>query len=857
MSDFTDSFFWEEVAGVHDATQHTASLVRGKVAVAQWWPHLASSQNETDFSNRLEMLSERMASVVDPEVWDEVRSSLYDDYRAVHEASDNSAKHKCENCNGSGEVYDHDCPQCGGSGFSRKAAKKEATNYQPDPNRDWRYHQPYEQLQQPVNNGALQDTDGFPIDLAQDEHRDVDRMEFQTTPGQWHDTPGTAMPERPMPFSQQRGYVPVAAKQAVFHEDYGQVSRPQLAAYRKHNVPPAMHDELAGYFGGENHDAITRYVKAKGEKGPLNYGDVYRDKPSASGHLRELEEGGGGWGHFGSRYDADGFLVQADYKSFASYTVGPPVIPGGNHKVYEDGREIAGMPDNGAAHDVARSASEADEAHILGREHAAQGIYANPYSQDHEHSDRRFAPDSRYLQYERGHAGQDRTGFGVDDPLHGVYDENYRQAARKESNKYIKQQGDKWVITQKGTGKVLSHHDSQEEAEASFRAMMESKHGSAIGPAVDWIGAGGLASLPLTARPLLNGAQKLFGTTDEEQGYKAGHDDGFHGRDPQTHDGRGPYKKIYNRNYQEGYGHGQQMAATGSRFDSEGFLVQADANQPQVGTGGRAHSPLVDPPPGTPQKVNPYYFNTDEAAMGANDGFPVQPTQDPYDRVNELYGDQQPAQSAQDTSPTIDGQGYSRATSSGSPNFNATAAAVDKTDGKIVDHCPGCDAPRRIHTTPHGNEIRHIHNNHVRCHGSRTALMPNGGNVGGHDAPLSFSDALAYTSNYGTSLDTDELQFLASLWGSNVRSGRVVLADYLGRPDASNPTGRGPDEYRARTWDAYQTTRPMQSMEDRNVNTPVLPQDPIKKGPNINTPQPGLKDDRPAVDDEDDDEDED
>jgi hypothetical protein len=46
------------------------------------------------------------------------------------------------------------------------------------------------------------------------------------------------------------------------------------------------------------------------------------------------------------------------------------------------------------------------------------------------------------------------------------------------ANQYIKQRGDKWVILQKGTGKVLSHHDSQEKAEASFRAMMQSKHGS-------------------------------------------------------------------------------------------------------------------------------------------------------------------------------------------------------------------------------------------------------------------------------------------------------------------------------------------------------------------------------------------
>lgn len=47
----------------------------------------------------------------------------------------------------------------------------------------------------------------------------------------------------------------------------------------------------------------------------------------------------------------------------------------------------------------------------------------------------------------------------------------------KQANQYIHQQSDgQWVITQKGTGKVLSHHDSEEKAQAAFRAMEWSKH---------------------------------------------------------------------------------------------------------------------------------------------------------------------------------------------------------------------------------------------------------------------------------------------------------------------------------------------------------------------------------------------
>jgi len=57
------------------------------------------------------------------------------------------------------------------------------------------------------------------------------------------------------------------------------------------------------------------------------------------------------------------------------------------------------------------------------------------------------------------------------------------EASKKEEHedhyKYIKKQGDSWVVIQKGTGKVLSHHDSREKAIASFKAMMMNKHGMA------------------------------------------------------------------------------------------------------------------------------------------------------------------------------------------------------------------------------------------------------------------------------------------------------------------------------------------------------------------------------------------
>jgi hypothetical protein len=46
------------------------------------------------------------------------------------------------------------------------------------------------------------------------------------------------------------------------------------------------------------------------------------------------------------------------------------------------------------------------------------------------------------------------------------------------ANQYIRKDGDDWVITQKGTGKVLSRHDSEAKAQSAFEAMESHMHGS-------------------------------------------------------------------------------------------------------------------------------------------------------------------------------------------------------------------------------------------------------------------------------------------------------------------------------------------------------------------------------------------
>lgn len=47
----------------------------------------------------------------------------------------------------------------------------------------------------------------------------------------------------------------------TFHESFGEVTPAQLAAYRKHNVSPSDHHDLADTLGVGNHSGITAAVK--------------------------------------------------------------------------------------------------------------------------------------------------------------------------------------------------------------------------------------------------------------------------------------------------------------------------------------------------------------------------------------------------------------------------------------------------------------------------------------------------------------------------------------------------------------------------------------------------------------------
>lgn len=53
----------------------------------------------------------------------------------------------------------------------------------------------------------------------------------------------------------------------VYHEMYGTLTRPQLAAYRKHNISPSDHDSLVDEYGEHGHKAIINEIKRQTANG--------------------------------------------------------------------------------------------------------------------------------------------------------------------------------------------------------------------------------------------------------------------------------------------------------------------------------------------------------------------------------------------------------------------------------------------------------------------------------------------------------------------------------------------------------------------------------------------------------------
>lgn len=493
---------WSGVSGDHEVQQQQAGLVHAKVAVAQYWPFLSRATNEKDFENRLDLTQERIAALVPSEYYDDVISSLRDDYRLVTATydTDNEARDK-------GAEHEPDTIEL----MTRDAAQKTAEqNYQetmfpvdlitpapahnaytPDENRDWRYHKAYEPLVAPVNNGDSQGPDGFPINLADGEGRSNTKIEeFQLTPGVW--TQHDGMPERPMPFSQQRGYMPVNAS--------------------------SHYDDVSGDPYGDDDETYGPKTKCSTCKGT-------------------------GWAPGKDPNKGESFGKISDYC---------PACYG------------SGLKQKKSSHTASTDAVVCKDGNCAKYHWAAGG---QRYGLANEH------PKGESVETDRlpVTASFDAQGYFVE----------------KTANKYIKRQGDQWVITQKGTGKVLSHHDSQEEAQKAFEAMEAHKHGSRS-PQFDAQGFLVEASEGRGVDPLQDpvpGQPQQHNPFYFQEGSNLGGNVGFP-VDPSEEPHPNNLDTIYGdvpplqsggtaMNQVDGAGYSRLNSTSAVRFDSQGYLVES------------------------------------------------------------------------------------------------------------------------------------------------------------------------------------------------------------------------------------------------------------------------------------------
>jgi hypothetical protein len=1070
MNEFASTAMWAEATADHDAEQRRGLVVRAKVALAGTWPFLAAAQSEEEFEHRLALMQASIEAQTPPVVLAEVVAGLRRDWadlsgeRAAEAAQLRTAAltvtasdkgespkayvHVHKHGSGDDEYYqiDHVASPTWIKTLSRAGSREEA-------------------LQQAREFGLPV---GLPI------YENGRHVEGSILP------PVQASEEF---FHPQLGRWVAAKGGMTYHESYGEVSRPQLAAYRSHNVPPAQHDELEEYFGKGMHDAITNYVKRKGRNG-LNYGDVFRDRPDENGNFEHDDEdyGSDGMGRWGSKRalftpdPTDAWRYSHYPPTPASPAAGGDVVapgdnlqasrPGAPNQVGPDGfpidvatgegrseigyanqltpgvwsvppdaawpqRPNAGRPGtppvNASRHQATEGAvptpgpnpdyfstgrqglqgppvfpqDPADEPHVanpfddfyggvppqassgsaqnqvdgqgysrmgargrlgfsqgpLGRVQASgQGgvvctngnctryhwaagdgkryglpdehrgpvidtgrlpvtsalegpkfrvgdrvldghgegatVHAVFPSEDPGKSHRvqvRWDDPERNLRWDgtehpqgagderayyehvfRPHPDEAGLGRYVDEAVPYEREIARAYAHRRTANKYIERRGDGWVILQKGTGKVLSHHDSQEEAQASFRAMEANKHGSRTGA----------ADPTVHIQNFMDWANTHGHDPDELSSLLA------YERTPGI--GRATTDQIADHYHLEGPEWRERARMGSRRTAAERRFVPPYVNGPEPERGSTIPCPQcggyggIDAATFGDRGWHPCYhcgttgtvdahgeWEQGENGRGYEHGSqglaPEQEASAPYlqghkegfegNKFHHYPDHYRVERDGQETyhSPAAQ-QHYRDAEQSGDweDQFQEfptrQAARTAGTNGQIVGHCDHCHLPVRWHDEATGGELRHLHNSSNRCSDGKKAKTASRVEVPQFFDPAELAAQRvaslppAITPADGTppvmpGADSDVPQPDATS-PAKVSSRRTAEMT-LQSPTPENPTGRGEDEYRARTWDALVKQRPMQTAEDRNINTPQLPDAPIRTR-QINTPTPGL-----------------
>jgi hypothetical protein len=811
MNDLVTTAMWDNAVRDRDAEEAREALVRSKVAVAGLWPFLAAAATKDEFGHRLALQLDTITSRVSTEQLDSVVSSLAEDWDTLHEARLDEARLQVE---AASKVASDQDPMVYPAVAMYTTAAGDDHHYQVD-------HIASPSWLKTIHRGADQDqarqaAREFALSQGMPLYVDGHRVEGRVHVGQefFHVASGTWMPVR-QPIS-------VAAAMVAPDEVRDQFKGlHEICAGTGMRAHGATHDcphcgqtvPTTGGKGGKTF-AMTHWAPGAGI---FDKQSAFTPDPSDAQRYNRYpvtpspQTGGSVAGPPSSTIGPDGFpidLGEGEQRSQEAYqrqlTPGAwTVPPGGEWRDSTRPNAATGMPQgqypgaNNAAQASLRTAGEG----VV----PTPGPNPNYFSQGTQGL---AGPNS----FPEGPGPEPKTDNRVDDvygavpPVpssgstqgqtdgQGYSRQGVEASFQALANQYVQKQGDKWVVLQKGTGKVLSHHDSQEDAEASFRGMMWNKHKGSQEP-----------------RPFAEaGAPHIAAFNDS-------------------------HVTDY-VNWAKREGHDPDHPKTLKRYEALPGIGRAHTNhiadQLYIGGGDenwRQHTSVHHTAPGGGEHA-PYRIEK------VDGGYAV--FNDKGERKNEEPKSHEQARQFQKAL-------YKNVPGASESAKEDEAKKTAATDGRIVGHCDNCHAPVRWHQGDGEHELRHLHNGSNQCdHGGMSAktsgvVVTGWGEreqalllagmaafdrqanaqfgYGANDSPMATPDP-----NVPQADDPNDPSQMSNVTGMRRQ------ADALESPTSDNPTGRGEDEFRAKNWDAYTRQRPMQSAEERNVNTPVLPQEPIR-----------------------------
>lgn len=423
---------WTLASRDAEAEQQHERMVRAKVAVATFWPFLSAAMSEHEFGHRLALVEDRVEELFpEPGFRDQVVASLHEDYRSTKLAAVGPTP-----------------PEGGGEHPGNPDYFAVGPEAGPNTGSDGQFAQ-------------------FPA--GPDPYNPMNEQ-YPMQPGQWTVPPDKAWVDRPMQFG-----ATLTARTAVDYQGEGVQTGPIGSSN------PAFFDQGSDGLQGDG------FAPDVSPPEPDERVDMVGSQPPAGSQPAQNRTAG--------RY----VLAEKDNHGACAHC---------NSPVYREGdtwKHLGGNPGHGVRlPDEHPWVANAQASRVMAaRKPLAKGEWVKTLA-DHHDPDQHFDLPAGHVGRidhvtgpEDDELGRDFAAVRVEHPkaeLGYTYIEpgNLRRTQaptppkpkKKPYNpfqanyQYVKPNpdGDGYVVTQKGTGKVLSHHDTQEDAEASFRAMEMHKH---------------------------------------------------------------------------------------------------------------------------------------------------------------------------------------------------------------------------------------------------------------------------------------------------------------------------------------------------------------------------------------------